>query len=132
MEEKTMIPKTGYCEFCGQSAMIEFAKDDVSQETVNEEATRQCTCPESRTWRDYDNNKRAAMGKVETILHGQPERISILKKYIEANLQFVMDTVSTSAMFEKAVFMFDDCTVTISVSGSSVTVKKRVVKEVKL
>lgn len=43
-----------------------------------------------------------------------------------------MDTVSTSAMIEKAVFMFDDCTVTISVSGSSVTVKKRVVKEVKL
>ena len=132
-EKKTMFPKTGTCRFCGKQIMLEFANEDVSQETVDEEATRNCKCDASRSWRDFDNNKRVAMQKVDAILADQPHRAAIVKKFIDMDLQWDgSDEDATDTLIEKAQFVFDEYTLTLSLSKYLVTVKKRTVKEVKL
>ncbi len=104
--------KHGECKFCHQYRMMQYNTDDVSQETVDRDATLACNCQESR---DYQRIQDAAV-KAKSNLRALNEEMS-------ANFP---DTVE--GLCDKAIDLIAAGTlesITFKSGSRSITIKKK-------
>lgn len=123
------ILKTGTCRFCGQAHMMPFL-NDVSQEVVDEEATRTCKCPLATHHKAYETNREQAFKKIDKLMKAYPVGAEILRKFIEDNYLFEDSPSGTQPIFTRAMFQINNITVKISVDKDiNIKIKKRCVTE---
>lgn len=82
-QERIRETRTGTCYYCHQQRFVEHCSTDMTQDEVNEEATRECDCDEARIARELSNTVAAVKRNIEENMDLRPD----LKEAVKAMLE---------------------------------------------
>lgn len=88
------VTKTGVCEYCGQSQMVE-CEENTTEERVNELASEKCGCSEAKEARELRMSEEKARQNVEK-LFGKYDAAEVLKVAVHPVAICAIDSVTVN------------------------------------
>lgn len=88
------VTKTGICEYCGQSQMVE-CEENTTEKRVNELASEKCGCSEAKEARELRMSEEKARQNVEK-LFGKYDAADVLKAAVHPVAICAIDSVTVN------------------------------------